>query len=377
MTKLFAVVNGEVIESLEENTTPTYTRIHFLLNELRNFEDMEVMSISFHLLPRKGPVSILYNNVLKTAAAMRSALLLILYRPWVYFAYPHSLTTIQNRALFRLCKMIDLKIILDIHDTIEQAQVVGIGRSALNRDLESYCFRKATLILALNRPMWNYLKDKYQVPQDKQVALVPNAYEESFCELYPEPYKSIQSRFNVCYLGGLTKNRGIDILVKACQELHKKYPYLKLYLFGSCGEGLNVELKDAIRTSSFIRRRQIPRKDLPGALKDVDLFVMPYDPRESYMNFSSPTKLFEYIGTGKPIICTKCESLLEIGKDGGIIYVDYDAADLEIEVEKLILNPEIREEMSRELIKIRPHHTWRERAKRVHEALVSLEIKYP
>jgi hypothetical protein len=30
MTKLFAVVNGEVIESLEENTTPTYTRIHCL-----------------------------------------------------------------------------------------------------------------------------------------------------------------------------------------------------------------------------------------------------------------------------------------------------------------------------------------------------------
>ena len=43
------------------------------------------------------------------------------------------------------------------------------------------------------------------------------------------------------------------------------------------------------------------------------------------MNFSSPTKLFEYIGTAKPILCTKCESLLEIGKDGGIIYVNYDA----------------------------------------------------
>jgi len=265
-----------------------------------------------------------------------------------------------------------LDIVLDIHDTIEQAQVIGTRKSTLSKNLESYCFRKSTLILALNRSMWNYLKDKYRITQDKRVVFVPNAYEERFCELYPNTYKSIQNRFNVCYLGGLTKNRGIEILVNACDELHKKYPYLKLYLFGSYGESITFKLKDAIEKSDFIVRKRIPRKDLPEALDEVDLFVMPYDPRESYMNFSSPTKLFEYIGTAKPILCTKCESLLEIGKDGGIIYVNYDAQDLEEKAEMLILNPEIRKKLSEELIKIRPYHTWKERAKTVHEALKSL-----
>lgn len=370
--KLFAVVNGEILDDLDANISATYTRIHYLLNDIRDLPGVEVDCIRFKQMPNKNLISKIYNNIIKTEVAIRTTATLLAKRPAVYFAYPHSLTTMQNRALFHMCELLKLDTILDIHDTIEQAQVIGIGKSALNRDLESYCFRKATLILALNRPMWNYLKDKYQIPQDKRVVFVPNAYEESFFELYPNPYESLQNRFNVCYLGGLTKNRGIEILVKACQELHKKYPYLKLYLFGSYGEGLDLELKDTIRACSFIDRRQIPRKDLPGALIDVDLFVMPYDPRESYMNFSSPTKLFEYIGTGKPILCTKCESLLEIGKDGGIIYVDYDAADLEREAEMLILNPEIREKLSRELIKIRPHHTWRERAKKVYEALESL-----
>jgi len=109
MIKIFAVVNGEVIAELGENTTPTYTRIHFLINELKNFKDVDVVSIRYHLLPKGGLMSTVYNNVLKTAAALHSALLLILYRPWVYFAYPHSLTTVQNRALFRLCRMMDLK----------------------------------------------------------------------------------------------------------------------------------------------------------------------------------------------------------------------------------------------------------------------------
>ncbi len=372
MMELFAVVNGEILADLDTNISATYTRIHYLLNDIKGFPGIEVKSIRFNQMPNKNLKSCIYNNIIKSVVAIMTVATLLATSPAVYFAYPHSLTTVQNRAIFHVCEMLKLNIVLDIHDTIEQAQVIGMGRSTLNWDLESYCFRKATLILALNSPMWNHLKDKYQIPPDKRVIIVPNAYEEGFRELFPDTYKSVPNRFNICYLGGLTKNRGIEILVKASKELHKKYPYIKLYLFGSYGEGLTQELKDTINMCDFIDRRQIPRKDLPGALNEVDLFVMPYDPRESYMNFSSPTKLFEYIGTGKPILCTKCESLLEIGEHGGIIYVDYDAADLEKEAEMLILNPEIREELSRELFKIRPQHTWKERAERVYKALESL-----
>jgi glycosyltransferase involved in cell wall biosynthesis len=370
--KLFAVVNGRILDDLDTNVSATYTRIHYLLNGIGSFPDLVVKSISYKQKPGKNLTSLLYNNLIKTIVAFRSAAALIVDRPVVFFAYPHSLTTMQNRSLFHWCRFLQLDTVLDIHDTVEQAQVIGTGKSTLSREQESYYFRNAALILALNLPMWDYLRKKYKIDQNKRIAFVPNAYEETLGEKYPNRYNSIQNRFNICYLGGLTKNRGIEILFRACEELYKKYPYMKLYLFGSYGESITSELKDSIERSDFIVRKQIPRKDLPEALDDVDLFVMPYDPRESYMNFSSPTKLFEYIGTAKPILCTKCESLLEIGKDGGIIYVNYDALDLEEKAEMLIVNPEIREKLSEELIKIRPGHTWKERAKTVHEALKSL-----
>jgi glycosyltransferase involved in cell wall biosynthesis len=369
--KLFAVVNGKILEDLEDNVSATYTRIHYLLNGIKAFPDTEVKSIPFEQMPGKRLASRLYNNLMKTAVAIKTAKYLISERPTVFFAYPYSLTTVQNKAIFHLCELLKLDIVLDIHDTIEQAQVIGTGKSTLSRDLESYCFRKATIILALNQPMWNHLENKYKIDRNKRVVFVPNAYEETFCKVYPNRYNSIKGRFNICYLGGLTKNRGIEILFEACEELLNRYPYVKLYLFGSYGESITSELKDTIENSDFIVRKQIPRKDLPEALEEVDLFVMPYNPKESYMNFSSPTKLFEYIGTAKPILCTKCESLLEIGKYGGIIYVNYDAHDLEKKAEMLILHPEIREKQSEELIKIRQRHTWKERAKRVHEALES------
>ena len=175
MIKLFAVVNGDILDDLDTNVSATYTRIHYLLNGIRGFPDLEVKSISFRQMSGKDLISVIYNNLIKTIVAVRSATTLIANRPVVFFAYPYSLTTMQNRGLFHLCKLLKLDIVLDIHDTIEQAQVIGTGKSTLSRELESYCFRKATLILALNRPMWNYLESKYKIDKNKQVVFVPNA----------------------------------------------------------------------------------------------------------------------------------------------------------------------------------------------------------
>ena len=373
MTRLFAVVNGEVIESLEGNTTPTYTRIHYLLNELKKFEDIEVMAISFHLLFKRGLASILYNNFLKTVAALRSALLLILCRPWVYFAYPHSLTTTQNRALFRLCRMLGLKIILDIHDTIEQANAVGAGKSTLSEAYESYCFRESTLLLpSMDGPLWRRLLEVYEIKDDKRIVYVPNAFEEEFIDYYPEPYKSKANRFNVCYIGGITKNRGVELLVQACSDLQERYPQLKLLLLGNYGEAVAAETRDVISKSDFITMKEIPRKEIPRSFDNIDLFVMPYNPHEIYMDSITPTKFFEYIGTGKPILCTKCESLIEIGSDGSIVYVDYELEDFKSKIEMLIKEPGLREDMSDKLLILRKGHTWKERARRVHDAIKRL-----
>ncbi|MFB3764140.1 MAG: glycosyltransferase [Methanotrichaceae archaeon] len=372
MIKLFAVVNREILEDLGENFSGTFTRIHYLLNGLKNFCDIDVEAIGFTQIKSKDPSAVVYNNIIKSVVAARTAYMLAKDKPMVYFAYPYSLTTPQNRAIFRICKMLNLKIILDIHDTIEQADAIGTGKAVFNSDLEGYFFRNATLILALNKPMWRYLQNKYGIPSDKRVVFVPNAYEEGFMELYPDAYKHADNRFNICYLGGITKNRGIDILIKACKRLHEKYPYLRLYLIGSYGEGISSELKKAILESDFIIRREVPRKELPGLIKDIDLCVLPYDPNVEYMNFSSPLKFFEYIGTGKPILCTMCESLMDLDKGEGIVYYKYDDADLESKIDQMINNPQNREKLSEKIMAMRPLHTWNKRSEDLCRAIESL-----
>jgi glycosyltransferase involved in cell wall biosynthesis len=204
------------------------------------------------------------------------------------------------------------------------------------------------------------------------VAFLANAYEDELRRIFSEPYQSVENRFNVCYVGGLTQSRGIDILVGACRTLHQKYPHLMLYIFGSYGGGIPSDLRKEIEECSFIKRKTLPRKDLPAALKDMDVFVMPYDCRVGYLNFSSPTKLFEYIGTGKPILCTRCQSLLDLGDDGGIIYFDYSEDALAAEMERLIQDASWREEISGRIMALRERHTWSRRARDLAEAIRAL-----
>jgi glycosyltransferase involved in cell wall biosynthesis len=295
---------------------------------------------------------------------------LIQDRPIVFFAYPSSLAQRQNRALFSLCKLLRLKVILDIHDTIEQISALGANhKSAISKSMEGNYIKISWLVASsIKGPLWRNLKEEHSLEDDKAI-FVPNAFEDAFLASFPSPYKCVDGRFNISYVGGLSKNRGIELLVEACSELHRIYPHIKLFIFGWYGKGISKELKDKIENSSFIIRKEVPRDEILSHLHDIDLFVMPYNPNESYMNSITPTKLFEYIGTGIPIICTKCETLMDFVGNKGINYIDYSVDDFKKAIEAMINQPGLREEMSWELMRLRKDHTWNERAGRIHMAI--------
>ena len=370
MIQIFAVLNGAVLKD-DENWSPTYTRIRFLLGELARYEDLGVHTISFELLPGQDLLERLYNNAIKTAVALRSGYRLLNGRPLAFFAYPHSLTTFQNRLLFRLCTACRIPTVVDIHDTREQATAVGNGQFGVPQGTEDYCLTRATLLIALNPGMWRHIQQTYHLDRTPAV-LVPNGVEEEFFTQYSAPYSSVEGRFNICYIGALTKNRGIDLLVSSCDILRERYPWIRLHLIGPYGPGILDDLKETIETSNFIVRTELPRSAIPAALAPMDLLVLPYNPEEPYLNRASPTKLFEYIGAAKPILCTKCESVTDIDDGGGFTYVDYSVPAMAEAIEHLIAHPEAREEMARALCRIRESHTWKERASRIYYGIRSL-----
>jgi glycosyltransferase involved in cell wall biosynthesis len=370
--KILVTVNGKLLEEWGEDSHPTHSRIYHIINELKKFNDIEIIYIGFRQMQRTSLSNRIYNNIIKSEVALRYLWKIVKNNPFVYFEYPYSMTVLQNRIIFRICVLLGIKTILDVHDTWEQSKAIGNGVSALSRETERYCFQNATLIsFSLNPAMWMRLAGIYDISGEKRVVYVPNAFEESFMENHLQAYRNVEGRFNICYIGGLSKNRGVDILVRACSSLHDRYPFLRLYLLGEYSEGFSEEIINIIEKSDFITRRVVKRKDLSGMIKDMDLFVMPYNPEINYTNLCSPTKYFEYVATGRPILSTKCKSVLDLA-DGGVIYSDYNVKDFEEKIETLMTDIGLREKLSAEQESQRYSHTWQERAKRIHDALIEI-----
>lgn len=52
MIDVFAVIDGNILSDLGDNTSGTYTRIHYLLNALNESQNINLKSIKFKQFPQ-------------------------------------------------------------------------------------------------------------------------------------------------------------------------------------------------------------------------------------------------------------------------------------------------------------------------------------
>ena len=180
------------------------------------------------------------------------------------------MATFQNRLLFLFCAAYRIPTAVDIHDIREQAAAVGSGSFGVRKGMERYCITRATLLLALNPLMWEHIRQTYHTGVSP-VVFISNGVEEEFFTWHPAPYSPVEGQFNICYTGALTKNRGIDFLVRSCSILHEHYPWVRLHLIGPYGPGIPDDLKEEIEIGDFIVRTELP-----------------YNPQEPYLNYYPP-----------------------------------------------------------------------------------------
>ncbi|WP_239561634.1 glycosyltransferase [Micromonospora luteifusca] len=104
------------------------------------------------------------------------------------------------------------------------------------------------------------------------------------------------------YAGGLTRAYGVDRLVEAFRGLTA--PDLRLFLFG------RGELEDWLETQAKSDPRVVPpellnRDALVKRLARAALLVNPRPVGQSFVRYSFPSKIIEYLSTGVPVVTTR------------------------------------------------------------------------
>ncbi len=198
--------------------------------------------------------------------------------------------------------------------------------------LELCLMKKADIVFPISEWMREFLI-KYRVPKERIFAFPLGFDRSSYDSLNNtdqifEKYNFKKGKFTFVYIGTLIKERGVGTIINAIAETRKVKDISEAqFLF--CGEGKDLNnLKETVRMLNLDNNINftgfLDPKEIPKILKvsDVGFCIIPVN---LVFQLSSPTKLYEYLAAGIPIIASKIpENIMLIKNSGGGLLIDMD-----------------------------------------------------
>ena len=192
----------------------------------------------------------------------------------------------------------------------------------------------------------------------------------------------IEDKIVIGFIGTFGPWHGAEVLAQAALRLNCRDRFHVVFV----GDGdlrpateAVFESANCLKMASFIGR--VSHSQAPAYLDACDILSSPHVPSTDGTEFfGSPTKLFEYLASGKPVIASRLGQIGEIIKDGetGLLVQPGDAEELAQSIERLADDAAARQRIGangRAMVASR--FTWRRNAARVFDAFGERFVKHP
>lgn len=157
------------------------------------------------------------------------------------------------------------------------------------------------------------------------IAALPMGCRGAAAEPPPPPRDFVEA----LYVGSLDRVRGLDFLLRALALARREEPRLRLAFLGSARRPASIEfLRDQVRglglAGAVSFEAPVPREAVRARMAAADFGVSPVPPT-SFYRLSSPTKLMESLGAGRPMAANDIpDQALVLRESGGGICVAYE-----------------------------------------------------
>jgi glycosyltransferase involved in cell wall biosynthesis len=170
---------------------------------------------------------------------------------------------------------------------------------------EMYIFSLVDTLIIGSKELEEILICDYAISSEK-IKLIPNgANTEIFKPI--EGSKSIlgfdESKKYVCFIGNLVSWQGLDYLIECAPHVVKKIPNVVFVIVGTGfeEERLKEKVKESVFSKYFIFTGAVPYQDVPLYINASDICITL---KKELVSGYSPTKLYEYMACGKPVIAS-------------------------------------------------------------------------
>lgn len=186
----------------------------------------------------------------------------------------------------------------------------------------------------------------------------------------------IDRRVVVGFVGTFGPWHGAPVLAEAATRLNNPSQFHFLFI----GAGEQRAKTESIISSAPLEATfsgSVPHDKVPAYLDACDILASPHvRSTDGTEFFGSPTKLFEYLATGKGIVASRLGQISEVIVDGknGLLVEPGDSEELARSIEKLATDTELRERLGTAARATAiERYTWRHNASRVFDRIASSE----
>jgi glycosyltransferase involved in cell wall biosynthesis len=250
-----------------------------------------------------------------------------------------------------LPKVLGAKVILDLHDPMPELMMTIFNLEKNNfgvrliTGLEKWSIARADLVITVNLACKSIFSSRSCRPEKIQVVMnSPDG------EIFPfrsarsqrsEPKRS-NDRFVIMYHGSLFERNGLDLAIDAMVRIRESVPSAELRIYGRATPYLErvMEMARSKQVSEAVRYLgpKLP-DDLASEIDHCDVGIIP-NPRNAFTQINTPTRIFEYLALGKPVIAPRTPGIEDyFSPDSLIFFEPGDSENLAKRIEYVFCHP--------------------------------------
>ena len=246
--------------------------------------------------------------------------------------------------------------------------------------LAKLIFNNVDLNIALTPLIRNYIQ-AYGVPENK-TRLLPSGVDTTLFSPGPKNGELLV-RWGIAaddpvvlFMGTIYRFSGLDRVIRDWRRLLSTHSRAKLLIVGAGEdrkrlEGLAAESGVA---SNVIFAGMQPYSLLPDIIRSIDACINPFE-LNGVTEKILPTKLFQYLACGKPVVATRLPGTLPFlsGEDDGVIYAEaHETVDT---LNKVIADSALRAGLGRKGVAAAGKYDWTEIANQMASWLAELVVR--
>jgi glycosyltransferase involved in cell wall biosynthesis len=261
------------------------------------------------------------------------------------------------------------KIILDLHDPMPELFITkyAIGPShPIIRALiflEKCSIRLADLVLTPNLAFRDLFIAR-GCPGHKIHVVMNSPLESIFCSNHHDEEAKVASsseRFVLMYHGLIAERHGVDTALKAIARVRAQIPPLVFEVYGN-GDGFVedfLELRAKLQLTDIVNYHgYVPQEIIARQIPRIDVGIIP-NKKTLFTNINFPTRIFEYLCMGKPVIVPRTKGIRDYFKEDALHFFEPgDVASLAETILQVYRNPAARQSVLARGMAVYRAYTW-------------------